>query len=92
MCACCRFLYELGSGLCLNKNLVLYTRVYMWRWGLLTTAIFPFANHYTVVAKWRSPVDGVVGLGAHCLSGYSHYLPPLSLWLNILFTKGLSYG
>ena len=36
---------------------------------------------YTVVTGWRSPADGVAGLGgltvqAHCLSGYSHYPPP----------------
>ena len=36
---------------------------------------------YTVVTGWRSPVDGVAGLGGltvqtHCLSGYSHYPPP----------------
>jgi len=36
---------------------------------------------YTVVTWWRSPVDGVGGLGgltvqANCLSGYSHYPPP----------------
>ena len=36
---------------------------------------------YTVVTGWRSPADGVAGLGgltvqAHCLSGYSHYSPP----------------
>ena len=33
------------------------------------------------LSLWRSPVDGVAGLGgmtvqAHCLSGYSHYPPP----------------
>ena len=47
----------------------------------LTTAVLPLAIKYTVVAKWRSPADGVAGLGgltvqAHCLSGYSHYPPP----------------
>ena len=47
----------------------------------LTTAVLALAIKYTVVAKWRSPADGVVGLGgltvqAHCLSGYSHYPPP----------------
>ena len=47
----------------------------------LTTAVLPLIIKYTVVAKWRSPADGVVGLGgltvqALCLSGYSHY-PPL---------------
>ena len=36
---------------------------------------------YTVVTGWRSPADGVAGLGgltvqAHCLRGYSHYPPP----------------
>ena len=36
---------------------------------------------YTLVTEWRSPADGVAGLGgltvqAHCLSGYSHYPPP----------------
>ena len=41
----------------------------------------PLAIKYTVVVKWRSPADGVVGLGGLtvqtlCLSGYSHY-PPL---------------
>ena len=34
-----------------------------------------------MVTGWRSPADGVTGLGgltvqAHCLSGYSHYPPP----------------
>ena len=34
-----------------------------------------------MVTGWRSPADGVAGLGgltvqAHCLSGYSHYPPP----------------
>ena len=34
-----------------------------------------------MVTGWRSPVDGVAGLGgltvqAHCLSRYSHYPPP----------------
>ena len=47
----------------------------------LTTAVLPLAIKYTVVARWRSPADGVAGLGgltvqAHCLSGYSHYPPP----------------
>ena len=47
----------------------------------LTIAVLPLAIKYTVVAKWRSPADGVAGLGgltvqAHCLSGYSHYPPP----------------
>ena len=47
----------------------------------LTTAVLPLAIKYTVVAKWRSPADGVADLGgltvqAHCLSGYSHYPPP----------------
>ena len=37
-----------------------------------------------MVAKLRSPADGVVGLGgltvqAHCLSGYFHYPPPQPL-------------
>ena len=50
--------------------------------AFLTTAVLPLAVKYTVVAKWRSPADGVAGLGgltvqAHCLSGYSHYPPPL---------------
>ena len=49
----------------------------------LTTAVLPLAIKYTVVVKWRSPADGVVGLGgltvqALCLSGYSHYPPPQS--------------
>ena len=44
----------------------------------LTTAVLPLAIEYTVVVKWRSPADGVAGLGgltvqALCLSGYSHY-------------------
>ena len=48
---------------------------------LLTTAVLPLAIKCTVVARWRSPADGVAGLGgltvqAHCLSGYSHYPPP----------------
>ena len=39
----------------------------------LTTAVLPLAIKYTVVARWRSPADGVAGLGgltvqAHCLS------------------------
>ena len=47
----------------------------------LTTVVLPLTIKYTVVAKWRSPADGVVGLGGltvqpHCLSGYSHYPPP----------------
>ena len=47
----------------------------------LTTAVLPLAIKYIVVAKWRSPADGVAGLGgltvqAHYLSGYSHYPPP----------------
>ena len=38
---------------------------------------------YTVVTGWRSPADGVAGLGgltvqAHCLSRYSHYCPSLN--------------
>ena len=50
----------------------------------LPTAVLPLSIEYTVVAKWRSPVDGVAGLGgltvqALCLSGYSHYLPPQPL-------------
>ena len=50
----------------------------------LTTAVLPLAIEYTVVAKWRSPADGVAGLGgltvqALCLSGYSHYPPPQPL-------------
>ena len=49
----------------------------------LTTAVLPLAIEYTVVAKWRSPADGVAGLGwltvqAHCLSGYSHILSTTS--------------
>ena len=47
----------------------------------LTTAVLPLAIKYAVVARWRSPADGVAGLGgltvqALCLSGYSHYPPP----------------
>ena len=47
----------------------------------LTTSVLPLAIKYTVVVKWRSPADGVGGLGglkvqAHCLSVYSHYPPP----------------
>ena len=43
--------------------------------------VFPLVIRSTVVTGWRSPADGVVGLGgltvqAHCLSGYSHYPPP----------------
>ena len=50
----------------------------------LTTAVLPLTIKYTVVAKWRSPADGVAGLGgltvqALCLSGYSHSLPPQPL-------------
>ena len=50
----------------------------------LTTAVLPLAIKYTVVAKWRSPADGVAGLGgltvqALCLSGYSHSPPPQPL-------------
>ena len=62
----------------------------------LTTAVLPLAIKYTVVAKWRSPADGVAGLGgltvqAHCLSGYSHYPPPQppaqlsQFFLSVLF-------
>ena len=29
----------------------------------LTTALLPLAIKYTVVVKWRSPADGVAGLG-----------------------------
>ena len=59
--------------------------LYMWRCkrrGLnLATTVFPPVIRYTVVTGWRSPADGVAGLGgltvqAHCLSGYSHYPPP----------------
>ena len=47
----------------------------------LATTVFPLMIRYTVVTGWRSPADGVAGLGgltvqAHCLSGYSHYPPP----------------
>ena len=47
----------------------------------LTTDVLPLAIKYTVVVEWRSPADGVAGLGgltvqALCLSGYSHYPPP----------------
>ena len=47
----------------------------------LATTVFPLMIRYTVVTGWRSPADGVGGLGgltvqAHCLSGYSHYPPP----------------
>ena len=55
------------------------------KWGL----------KYTVVVKWRSPADRVVGLSgltveAHCLSGYS--IHHFSLRINYLFNKGLSWG
>ena len=55
----------------------------------LTTAVLPLTIEYTVVAKWRSPVDRVAGLGgltvqAPCLSGYSHYpLPQPSAQLSL---------
>ena len=41
-------------------------------------AVLPLGIKYTVVAKWRSPADGlgVFTVQAHCLSGYSHYPPP----------------
>ena len=47
----------------------------------MATTVFPLVIRYTVVTGWRSPADGVAGLGgltvqAHCLSGYSHYPPP----------------
>ena len=50
----------------------------------LATTVFPLVIRYTVVTGWRSPADGVAGLGgltvqAHCLSGYSHYPPPQPL-------------
>ena len=50
----------------------------------LTSAVLPFSIKYTVVAKWRSPVDRVAGLcgltvQAHCLSRYTHYPPPQPL-------------
>ena len=46
----------------------------------LATTVF-LAIEYTGVTKWRSPADGVVGLGGltvqvHCLSRYFHYPPP----------------
>ena len=66
----------------------------------LTTAVLPLAIKYTVVAKWRSPADGVAGLGgltvqAHCLSGYSHYPPPQPLAQLSLHQEGypmVSFG
>ena len=73
----------------------------------LTTAVLPLAVKYTVVAKWRSPADGVAGLGgltvqALCLSEYSHYPPPQSpaqlslhqggiLWLTLEMGMGLGF-
>ena len=74
----------------------------------LTTAVLPLAIKYTVVARWRSPADGVAGLGgltvqALCLSRYSHYPPPqppaqLSLhqggilWFTLEMGMGLGQG
>ena len=67
----------------------------------MTTAVLPLTIEYmyTVVARWRSPVDRVAGLSgltvqAHCLSRWSHYPPQhhLSLQLNYLLTKWLSYS
>ena len=62
----------------------------------LTTAVLPLAIKYTVVARWRSPADGVAGLGgltvqAHCLSGYSHYPPPQPP-AQLSLHQGVSYG
>ena len=73
----------------------------------LTTAVLPLAIKYTVVVKWRSPADGVAGLGgltvqALYLSGYSHYPPPQSpaqlslhqggiLWLTLEMGMGLGF-
>ena len=83
LCACLGFSMGWVRG-CVRIRALYFIHVYIYvgleRWGLLTTAVL-LAIKYTVVAKWRSPVDGVVGLGgltvqAHCLSGYSHYPPP----------------
>ena len=44
----------------------LYTCIYveMDKDGVfLTTAVLPLTIKYTVVVKWRSPLDGVAGLG-----------------------------
>ena len=55
------------------------TCVYMWKWIKVTTAVLPLTIEYmyTVVARWRSPVDRVAGLSglnvqAHYLSRWSH--------------------
>ena len=42
-----------------------------------------------MVAKWRSPEDRVAGLGGLTVQAHCHHL---SIRLNYLFTKGLSYG
>ena len=41
----------------------------------LTTAVLPLAIKYTVVARWRSPADGVAGLGG--LTVRAQILKPL---------------
>ena len=58
----------------------------------LTTAVLPLAIKYTVVARWRSPADGVAGLGGLTVQAFAWAdtltIHHLSLWLNYLFTKG----
>ena len=71
---------------CVRIMALYFIHVYiiMWRWVktvFLTMAVLPLAIKHTVVAKWRSPVDGFRALGgltvqAHYLSGYSHCPPP----------------
>ena len=60
-----------------------FKHVYTWRWKKtrsLATTVF-LVIKYTGVTKWRSPADGVAGLGGltvqvHCLSRYFPYPPP----------------
>ena len=52
----------------------------------LTTAVLPLAIKYTVVARWRSPADGVAGLGgltvqAQTIASTPGLAPPSSLYI-----------
>ena len=51
----------------------------------LTTAVLPLAIKYTVVARWRSPADGVAGLGGFSTAtgtGLQGWMDGMDSWMK----------